>query len=112
MNRILNSITISLLSFMILVGCYSQPTDIEIERQVKEYVLSDVEESYTFKNYEKINGIEVDDKTYIAIVNYDLVAMSGARKWRNYPYREVEFTFIKAEKGWMIRYKSRKLKKT
>ncbi|MBO1927492.1 membrane lipoprotein lipid attachment site-containing protein [Thiomicrorhabdus sp. 6S2-11] len=66
---------IFLVSIMLLLtACSGSPSEGDIEDQVTEKLLGDGgDEYFEIDNFEKTNGFDKDDRTYIADVKYDVV---------------------------------------
>nr|WP_320116590.1 hypothetical protein [uncultured Desulfuromonas sp.] len=76
--RTLTSLTSFVFLILLLSGCQSIPTDAEIQIQVAKKVLShNNEKIFSLENFHKVNGLSVDQQTYIAEVEYDLVFRKG-----------------------------------
>ncbi|MCD6526214.1 MAG: hypothetical protein J7K75_04390 [Desulfuromonas sp.] len=66
------------LLLIILTACTSIPSDSEIKIQVAKSVLHQGgEKIFALENFHKLNGVSVDESTYIAEVQYDLVFRKG-----------------------------------
>lgn len=65
---------------ILLVGCSGKPTDSEVEQQMVGNILSGGgSEIFQVENFQKVNGFEKDENTYIADVKYDLVFKTGVK---------------------------------
>lgn len=63
-----------LLLALFITGCSGTPGENEIEEQVVASLKnSGLDKIYSVENFEKLNGYEKDDRTYIAIVKYDVI---------------------------------------
>lgn len=59
----------------LLSGCSGSPSAGDVEDQVVDKLARDgMEELFSVENFEKSDGLEKDDNTYVAYVEYDLVA--------------------------------------
>jgi hypothetical protein len=62
------------LATLLLWGCASKPQDDEIERLVREAVLTEgLGDLFSFENYTRTNGFRESDNVYVVDVEYDLV---------------------------------------
>ncbi|MGH8613740.1 MAG: tetratricopeptide repeat protein [Gammaproteobacteria bacterium] len=68
-----------ILSLTALAACSGPPSVGDIEEQLVSVVVGDAGGIATLENFEKINGLEKDEKTYIADVKYDLVFSNDAQ---------------------------------
>ncbi|MGH8490684.1 MAG: tetratricopeptide repeat protein [Gammaproteobacteria bacterium] len=70
----------AILSLTVLAACSGPPSAEHIKEQLVRVVVGDAGGIATLENFEKINGHEKDEKTYIADVKYDLVFQKDAKK--------------------------------
>lgn len=69
------------LVIVLLGACSTKPGDKQIESLVSTHVLRERGvELFTVENFQKINGFEQDEKTYIVEVKYDLVFKKGMKE--------------------------------
>lgn len=68
-----------ILSLAALAACSEPPSVGDIKEQLVRVVVGNVGGVATVENFEKINGHEKDEKTYIADVKYDLVFSNDAQ---------------------------------
>ena len=62
------------LATVLLWGCTSKPQDDEVERLVREAVLSEgLGDLFSFESYTRTNGFRESDNVYVVDVEYDLV---------------------------------------
>lgn len=58
---------------MLLASCSGKPSNGEIESQIMQQITDEASnELYEVIDFEKINGFEQDDRTYVASVRYDI----------------------------------------
>lgn len=71
-------LVVTLVLWSLLSACTTQPSDHEINILVAKSVLPQGGENIlALENFRKVNGIRVDDTTYVAEVEYDLVFRKG-----------------------------------
>lgn len=76
---------------LMLLACSVKPSDREIESQVIHNLMSEGgSDIFVIENFQKTDGFERNDKTYVAYVSYELVFKKGLKELRE---------DFKAEKG-------------
>lgn len=69
-----------ILSLTVLAGCSGPPGAEDIKQQLVSVIAAHAGGMTAIENFEKINGHEKDEKTYIADVKYDLVFPKNAKE--------------------------------
>lgn len=106
-------------ALLLLVSCSSKPNDDQTKQALeKEFVRLGFNNTYEVKEFHKNNGLEKDDKTYVADVTYVVAAREGKGVNMNDLNEATKFfgrfviakgmrvteklTLVKTENGWEI----------
>lgn len=92
--------TFAIVLSVILAGCSAKPSDGEIESQVIPKIRDNFvyPDKIQIERFEKFNGFQKDEKTYVADLEY-VIGAKGETGKKEY---KAKATFLKTEKGWLI----------
>lgn len=118
-----------LLIALALTACSGKPSDSDVKRQYIEFISEDADPKImTIENFERVNGLQQDENTYVVDVKYDIVMKKsfeqiaketpkdigsmlglvaleermGQFKEGHRVTRKDKATFVKTEKGWFM----------
>lgn len=112
-----------------VTACSGKPSDSDVKRQYLEFVTKAIDPKImAVENFERVNGFQQDEKTYVVDVKYDIVMTKsfeqiaretskdiggmlslvaleeqvGRFKEGHRVTRNDKATFLKTEKGWVL----------